>query len=738
MRFLFPKRKTAGQPALPEAASPGAPPELTLILKDVLGGSTASQETARPQEKEYPQAPLSQKLSVGVALEEAKRRAIESAARLAALSDGETAQAILAIAEELQGSVYRVAFAGQVKAGKSSLINVLIEEPKLLPADINPCTSVITRLHFGVPGKPQSGALFTFFSREEWRRLSLGGRTREITERLFPDFDWKALISQVTAMEENAREKLGPRFEELLGNEHSHAKLEPGLLVRYAGAAHPDAKSPSEQAEGEFAGITKSADIFFDLGAFSFPTILIDTPGVNDPFLVRDEITRQNLEGADICVVVVTARQPLSATDLNLLRTLRGLKKNRLIIFVNKTDEIKGGEGVLEEISRQVSTILNLEFPSAHIPVIFGSAAAALEALSLSMREGPATAVLWPSQQDITDKVAAEAHFAKSGLLALAVAISEQMRAGPIADAIRGATSLIEAVGRSLIRWLEVETALLSLFQNDPVQAKEQLAALVALRDGLPATFDAFSERLDTVLTGKVSLIKQHLSAALQAGVGEALTDEAIAAQASQIDAKLRIKLEIAFLGAIEDMHDLLLREVEMLQRELSRQFEAHGKYEHAVALAGPRLALTPSLAALSEPAALQLTSSLREVAARPMPAEERHAYLFTLIIAGFEPIIEKLASEASKDFQEGASKLVWQAKALTISPIGMAIGRISEAILEAETRQAASASGTFLENKAQAVRERIPNIAAILGTLDTAVPAGVVVEGPGLKPGAG
>src|SRR5208282_2962956 len=134
--------------------------------------------------------------------------------------DRETAQSISLVAEQLRKQTCRVAFVGQVKAGKSSLINVLIEQPELLPADINPCTAVVTRLNFGVPDMPQVGAQFTFFSRDEWRRLSMGGRTRELTDRLFPDFDWEVLRSQVRAMEERAKEKLGPSFEDLMGKEH--------------------------------------------------------------------------------------------------------------------------------------------------------------------------------------------------------------------------------------------------------------------------------------------------------------------------------------------------------------------------------------------------------------------------------------------------------------------------------------------------------------------------------------
>ncbi len=241
---------------------------------------------------------------------------------------------------------------------------------------------MVTRLNFAVPGRPQNGALFTFFSRDEWQRLSLGGQTRELTDRLFPGFDWDVLKSQVKAMEERAREKLGTSFEDLLGKAHFYDEVQPNALVRYVGAAHPNAECAAERAEGEFSDITKSADIFLDLGAFSFPTVVIDTPGVNDPLLVRDEITRQNLDAADICIVVVTARQPLSATDLNLLRMLRGLNKERLIIFINKVDEIQGGADVLAEIERRASATLKQEFPTTHIPLIFGSAAYAHKAIT--------------------------------------------------------------------------------------------------------------------------------------------------------------------------------------------------------------------------------------------------------------------------------------------------------------------------------------------------------------------
>ncbi len=48
-----------------------------------------------------------------------------------------------------------VTFFGQVKAGKTTLVNALAGWPGLLPADVNPWTSVVTSLHLS----PQGGSV---------------------------------------------------------------------------------------------------------------------------------------------------------------------------------------------------------------------------------------------------------------------------------------------------------------------------------------------------------------------------------------------------------------------------------------------------------------------------------------------------------------------------------------------------------------------------------------------------
>ena len=417
-------------------------------------------------------------------------------------------------------------------------------------------------------------------------------------------------------------------------------------------------------------------------------------------------------------MVVVTARQPLSATDINLLRMLRGLKKNRLIIFINKVDELRGGDEVLQEIGRQVSSTLKREFPSAHIPVVFGSAAYAHKALNRGVesanggadeQDDAAAGFQWLSQAGMADKAKAEAFFLKSGLLSLAVSISEMMSAGPIADSVSAATRLIDAVGRNLIAWLGIEAATLRLIPHQAGEAQKELDVLAGLRQELAARFDAYPERLDAIHAQEVSLIKQRLSSAVQAFIPEALASLEsgdIARQASQTDVKLRMRLEAVFQDAIEDTGEMLAAEHEALRSELTRLVEAAGLAGNPMIILGPPLRLTPSLAALSEPAALGFTTHLTQLNENA-GGDGPGVNLQDLIVADFAPIIETLASEASRVFEDGTATFAMQAKALTFGPIDSVIEKVSLALQEAQIPP----RGEDVEASIQAIRESISKL---------------------------
>jgi hypothetical protein len=267
----------------------------------------------------------------------------------------------------------RIGVIGQVKAGKSSLINGLMGRPGLLPTDVNPWTTAVTRIHFGRADAPAAvAAEFTFFEPDEWQQLAHGGgQLRDLTQRLVPGFKVELLHKHVEAMRQRAESRLGASLDQLLGKTHVFSLLSPEILERYICASLPDS---ADDRKGVYSDIIKTADLYFGSSDFGFPTTVIDTPGTNDPYLVRDELARRTLESAHLHIVVLTPQQALAPADLALLRILRGLNKNRIVVFLNRIDQLGDITRDVEMVVKHIRDHLHHELPGADFPIVAGSA----------------------------------------------------------------------------------------------------------------------------------------------------------------------------------------------------------------------------------------------------------------------------------------------------------------------------------------------------------------------------
>ena len=291
------------------------------------------------------------------------------------------------LVEKIRERPFRLAVIGQMKAGKSSFVNGLAERPGFLPTDVNPWTSVVTQLHFGHPSGRSDGAVFRFFSEEEWQQLGEGGALRIVQERLVPELDLDLFRAQLTEVRARARQRLGADYATLLGTEHLFETAAPEVLARYvADDESPDA--PPGSAGPVYSDITRDAEVFFDARPFGLPLTLVDTPGTNDPFLVRDEVTLRCLDEMDAAVVVLSARQAFSTADLALIRTIRVLRKDRLLIVVNRIDELEDPVAHGQMIANHVSRLIEREF-GQEVPVVTASAYWANAATELSARQWP-------------------------------------------------------------------------------------------------------------------------------------------------------------------------------------------------------------------------------------------------------------------------------------------------------------------------------------------------------------
>jgi GTP-binding protein EngB required for normal cell division len=670
-----------------------APNARTLLFESVLSrkltaDSGRSPTSAKRQGKTEP--PRSRKIQDDDDLRIAKDVIVKSAKTLASLSDKSIAEHIDRLLEMTEAQHCNIAFIGQMNAGKSTLINALIGTPDLLPSEITPWTTVVTNLYFGIPGKPTTGAVFEFFQEAEWQQLSEGsGRVRALTERFIPNFSWDSFHRQVSNMRESAERRLGAHYSDLLGKQHAFTALSEGLLEKYVAAESPLGEDAS--ASGEFSTITKAAHLYFDLMNFFYPTVLIDTPGINDPFLVRDEITRQNLERANIFVIVVTARQPLSTVDIDLLRILHGLRKENFIIFVNKIDEIDDFDSHAGAIADRIKALLKREFPDADIPIIVGCAEWAAVALGQDVRKqqelarvhnfsvsliGDGTRTFWLSDPTAEAAAIADDILTRSAIPALAAAISNILHAGPIVGSLRHAASALLALAKNGLARTEAQAeqmrATNARHPNDngaPIGAEAELGrgleAAVAAAASINETITQVQARYSDVIDHAKQDLIVHLQSKLkgilsaQERADNPRASLSISARSALVS-ELRTSLEAEFSRLFQDVNSYMSEVTKSVELTLSEKIDIAAsalglpiEYPHL-----PAFKCAPSLAALSDPIATEFGGLAHAASWNRATASENKRQLLNLLEAEFTIIIGKLA-EAARDELERTTRFI-------------------------------------------------------------------------------
>ncbi|WP_298935004.1 dynamin family protein [uncultured Ruegeria sp.] len=310
--------------------------------------------------------------------ESSRRELIRIAEDMNKISNDETRQFISRIVGDLTNLKPSIAFVGQIKAGKSRLINGFTGQAEYLPSDVNPWTTVITDMHFGHPSGRTEGAEFHFFDNHQWQSLIVEG---EELRNMFPDdedsYKREMIEEQVEAMQVRARRRLGDSYEQLLGQHHDLEHLTSDDLARYVCAGD----DPTEDSvldpgsdRGLYSDITRKAEVYFDVGHFPFPLTVTDTPGVNDPLLIREEISRQYLKESDFFVVVLSAHQALSRADLKLFRLMQALELGQIVVFINRVDELGDGAEDATKVRADVLEGLEKALGNADIDVLMGSA----------------------------------------------------------------------------------------------------------------------------------------------------------------------------------------------------------------------------------------------------------------------------------------------------------------------------------------------------------------------------
>ena len=296
------------------------------------------------------------------------------------------------------GRTLKLGIIGRVKSGKSSLINALIFDGEdVLPKAATPMTAALTVLKYG----QNLEAEVDFFSEEDLRDIKEDAarfqkRKSEMAEAKFNELiesekGKQKLIKKLDEAKEAELRKRAMNFaeQEMRNDAALSAAAEPYERIKHSGvnSANLDefknisAASMDELnrklydfvgADGKYMPFTKSVTLKLDQESLKDIEI-IDTPGVNDPVVSREERTKQLLKTCDVVLVVSPSGQFLSSEDTNLLDRVTKKDGIREVYLVASqvdnqlfgSEKEKGGgllpkvlENIKETLSTQQSKVL--------------------------------------------------------------------------------------------------------------------------------------------------------------------------------------------------------------------------------------------------------------------------------------------------------------------------------------------------------------------------------------------
>lgn len=279
------------------------------------------------------------------------------------------------------GRLLKIGIIGRVKAGKSSLLNsLLFKGESILPKAATPMTAALTVISYG----DKFGAEVEFYSPSDieiikkeafdyktrfksifsakYNKLKEKGKIKDEEE-----LKAKATKQAKNEMKENI--KLTASFEQYQQMEQS------GLLEKIkAQSQRIQAESMDElkNSLGEYVGATGkympfTKSIHIQLPVESLKELeIIDTPGINDPVVSREERTRKLLKSCDVIYVVSPAGQFISEEDKELMDRISSREGvNEVFVIASQVDnQLFGSEkekcnGELPRVLKSVGEILD-------------------------------------------------------------------------------------------------------------------------------------------------------------------------------------------------------------------------------------------------------------------------------------------------------------------------------------------------------------------------------------------
>lgn len=213
--------------------------------------------------------------------------------------------------KDFEDDVLFIAVIGQMNSGKSTFINSLIFEEELLPTSATPETTVLTEIKYGEKDK----IVAHFITKDDFSKIE--SYKREQSEDAE---SYASLYEKIVSID--GYEKLFGKIQE----------IDPATYKEYIGK------------NGKWVGIVDKLEIFIHNEKLK-GIVIMDTPGFNDPYAVRNQNTFAALCKANVIIYMSQSDCFLDQTDIiKMTEQISEKGIGKMLVCLNHMDEHDASE----------------------------------------------------------------------------------------------------------------------------------------------------------------------------------------------------------------------------------------------------------------------------------------------------------------------------------------------------------------------------------------------------------
>ncbi len=218
------------------------------------------------------------------------------------------------IPEKLKNQKFSIGITGVMNAGKSTMLNALLGK-EILGTSVIPETANLTLIKYA----KTASAKVNFWSMSEWESIVKSANTLE---------SMKPFIQET-------KEHFGDKLDEYVTKEGRSYEINIEELPSFTSAEH----------SGKKCNLVKSVELYSNLKFVENGVEIVDTPGLDDPVIQREEITKGYVSQCDLMIHLMNVNQSATQKDIEFITdTLLYQNVARLLIVITRIDTVKQSE----------------------------------------------------------------------------------------------------------------------------------------------------------------------------------------------------------------------------------------------------------------------------------------------------------------------------------------------------------------------------------------------------------